>query len=82
MLATACTSYPPSVTSSPVPGSGGAVVSICYNSSDHGRREIEQIALEACPQPAAAVTPLRLDAVLNECPLFKKTRISFQCVPQ
>jgi hypothetical protein len=73
-------SYPPSVTSNPELGSGGAVVSICYNSSDHGRREIEQIALKACPQPAVAVTPWRLDVILNECPLFKKTRISFKCV--
>jgi hypothetical protein len=83
-LAGACTAYPPTVTTGPLlgPAAGGAVVSVCYDSSDHGRREIEQIALQACPKPTAAVTPWRLDTLLNECPLFKKTRISFRCVPE
>lgn len=83
-LAGACTAYPPTVTTDPLlgPAAGGAVVSVCYDSSDHGRREIEQIALQACPKSTAAVTPWRLDTLLNECPLFKKTRISFRCVPE
>ncbi len=82
-LAGACTSYPPTVTTNPLhgPAGGGPVVSVCYDSGDHGRPEIEQIALQECPKPAAAVTPWRIEKVLNECPLFKKTRISFRCVP-
>jgi len=82
-LAGACTAYPPTVTTDPLhrPAAGGAVVSVCYDASDHGRREIEQIALEACPTPTAAVTPWRVDTLLNECPLFKKARISFRCIP-
>lgn len=82
-LLAACETAPPTVTVNPltVPGNRTDIVSVCYDSGDHERAEIEAVALAECEKPAAVVTPWRTDKILNECPLFKRTRISFVCAP-
>ncbi|MEX2617903.1 MAG: hypothetical protein WD767_17575 [Alphaproteobacteria bacterium] len=80
---TACTAHPPSRTEIPVsvPGHRTDIVSVCYDSGDHSRAEIEAVALAICPENTAQITAWRVDRVLNECPLLKKSRVSFICAP-
>ena len=82
-VVTGCTAHPPSRTENPVsvPGGRTDIVSVCYESGDHSRAEIEAVALAVCPEKTARVTAWRVDRVLNECPLLKKSRVSFICVP-
>jgi len=82
-MTAACAGPPPTETTVPLNVKAGRsdIVAVCYDSGDHGRKEIEAIALEACGKGFAAVTPWRIDKVFNDCPLFKKTRVSFICVP-
>ncbi len=79
----ACTDFPPTQTENPlnVPSERKDIVSVCYDDSDHGRSEIETVALAACGKNTAKVTPWRVDKLLNDCPVFKKSRASFLCVP-
>jgi len=78
-----CTVHPPTVTSNPIAVSPDRrdVISICYDGTDHARRDIEAIALENCPEGTASLQPWRTDKVLNDCPMLKKSRVSFICVP-
>lgn len=78
----ACTAIPPTKTENPlsVPGSRTDIVSVCYDSKDHTRGDIEAVALANCRDKAVAVTAWQVDRVFNECPLLKKSRVSFICV--
>ena len=83
LFVSACAALPPTKTENPlsVPGGRTDIVSVCYDSGDHSRREIEAVALASCPEKTGAVTAWRVDRVLNECPLLKKSRVSLICVP-
>lgn len=82
VLVAACADLPPTKTANPlnVPPERDDIVSVCYDAGDHGRAEIEAVALKACGKKATAVTPWQTDKYLNDCPVLKKSRISFICV--
>jgi hypothetical protein len=82
-MASACTDLPPTETAIPfnVPSDRKDIVSVCYDAGGHSRAEVEAVAMSICGKKTAAVTPWRVDKVLNDCPMFKKTRASFVCVP-
>ncbi|NKB59832.1 MAG: hypothetical protein GKS00_26275 [Alphaproteobacteria bacterium] len=82
VLTAACADLPPTKTANPlnVSPDRSDIVSVCYDDGDHGRAEIEAVALEACGKGATAVTPWQVDKYLNDCPMLKKSRISFMCV--
>ena len=77
----------PGITENPLgtPAEGPPVVSVCYaplagDSSD----EIERIARKACAATGVAEARLqhwKRDYILNDCPLLKKSRISYHCLP-
>ncbi|UCH73577.1 MAG: hypothetical protein JSU82_14735 [Rhodospirillales bacterium] len=77
----------PGITENPLdtPAEGPPVVSVCYAPlAGEPSDEIERLAREACA--AAGVTEARLqhwksDHILNDCPLLKKSRISYHCLP-
>lgn len=75
----------PGVTENPLntPEEGPPVVSFCYAPLVTDRRtEILPLAREACTEAAGdAVQPVRWkrNFFLNECPLFKKMRVSYVC---
>lgn len=77
-----CADIPPTETENPltVPSARKDIVSVCYDAGDHSRSEIQSVALAACDKGTVSVTPWRIDKYLNECPVLKKTRISFLCV--
>ena len=79
---TACTDLQPTQTENPltVPEDRKDIVSVCYSSADHTSADIQTVALKLCGQDAVTVTPWRIDKYLNECPILKKTRVSFLCV--
>ena len=83
LLNAACADLPPTETENPlnVPSERKDIVSICYDARNHGRVEIEAVALAACAKRTVSVTPWRVDKVFNDCPVFKKFRVSFLCVP-
>ena len=83
LAASGCTDYPPTETTNPltVPDSRKDIVSVCYNEANHKRSEVEAVALAACAKGTASVWAWRVDEMFNDCPLFKKTRASFVCVP-
>lgn len=77
----------PGITENPVdaPVGGAPVVSVCYAPGVADRAaEVEPVARKACA--AAGVADARLQYwdtshLLNECPLLKKSRISYRCLP-
>ncbi len=79
---TACTNLQPTLTDNPLtlPEDRKDIVSVCYSSANHSRADIQTVALKLCGQDAVTVTPWRIDKYLNECPILKKTRVSFLCV--
>jgi hypothetical protein len=81
--ATGCTDLPPTQTENPLTVSAGRkdIVSVCYNETIHTRSEIEAVARVACGDGTRAVRAWRVDQVFNDCPILKKTRASFVCVP-
>lgn len=82
VLASACTDLPPTKTENPLTVSEERkdIVSVCYAPGDHSRADVRAVALQACGRDTVAVTPWRIDKYLNECPVLKKTRVSFLCV--
>ncbi len=78
----ACADLPPTETENPliVPSDRKDIVSVCHDSGDHSRADIQSVALKACGKGTVSVRPWRVDKVFNECPVFKKTRVSFLCV--
>ena len=83
LMAGACADHPPTVTNTPlsVPKGRGDIVSVCFSAGDHTREAVEAVALEHCPKGTASVTAWTVDRVLNDCPVMKKSRASFLCVP-
>lgn len=81
LLLASCMDHPPTETAIPfsVPFNRDDIVSVCYDTGDHNRSEIEAVALESCGKQAISVTPWRVDTYLNDCPILKKTRASFVC---
>ena len=81
-LLPACTDLPPTETENPLTVSSDRkdIVSVCYDTGDHSRGVIQAVALAACGKRTVSVTPWRIDKYFNECPVLKKTRISFLCV--
>ena len=79
---TACTDLPPTETENPLTVSEERddIVSVCYDADNHRRADIDTVALDACGKGTVSVTPWRIDKYLNECPVLKKTRVSFLCV--
>lgn len=77
----------PGITENPLdsPTDGPPVVSVCYAPAVTDRAaEVEPVAREACA--AAGVENARLQAwktthLLNDCPLLKKSRIAYFCLP-
>tara|TARA_Y100000588_G_scaffold386020_1_gene480620 strand:- start:1924 stop:2232 length:309 start_codon:yes stop_codon:yes gene_type:complete len=82
LIIAACTDLQPTKTENPlaVPGDRKDIVSVCYSPADHSRVDIQTVALKLCGQDAVTVTPWRIDKYLNDCPILKKTRVSFLCV--
>lgn len=82
LLLSSCADIPPTETENPltVPSDRKDIVSVCYDTGDHSRSEIQSVAMAACDKGTVSVTPWRIDKYLNECPVLKKTRISFLCV--
>ncbi len=83
LLAAGCAD--PGATENPLntPEDGPPVVSVCYPPLVTDQAVIAEIALAACGE--AGVADVELDywtwaLIFNECPLFKKMRISFRCV--
>ena len=81
LMLAACMDNPPTKTAIPfsVPFDREDIVSVCYDTDDHSRSEIESVAFDVCGKRAISVTPWRVDTYLNDCPVFKKTRASFVC---
>ena len=82
LLAGACAA-PPTKTTNPlfVPENRKDIVSVCYSAGTNKRDEIEAVAMKACPKGTVGVRPWKVDKFLNDCPMLKKTRVSFVCVP-
>jgi hypothetical protein len=82
ILAGACADHPPTKTTLPiaVPPNRTDIVAVCFSPGDHTREAIEAVALELCPKGSVAVTAWKVDKVLNDCPIMKKSRASFVCV--
>lgn len=82
LLVASCTDLPPTLTENPltVPSDRKDIVSVCYDSDDHSRSEIRTVAIAACSKDTVTVRPWRVDKLLNDCPVLKKTRVSFLCV--
>ena len=78
----ACTDLPPTATENPltVPEKRNDIVSVCYAPGDHHHADVRAVALQPCGPDTVAVTPWRIDKYLNECPVLRKTRVSFLCV--
>lgn len=75
----------PGTTENPLstPEDGPPVVSVCYPPLVTDRAVVAEIALAACV--AAGIADVELGywtwaLIFNECPLFKKMRVSFRCV--
>lgn len=74
----------PGITENPLdtPDIGRPVVSVCYPPLVTERQELEPVAAAACETSGVDDASLRYwkkNLVLNECPLFKKARMSFYC---
>lgn len=59
----------------------GAHVGLCYNGHDTSRDGLFAAARERCPEPGSDVRFRYQDLNLNDCPLFKKRRAVFACIP-
>lgn len=61
------------------------MVSVCYPPLVSGQGdEIEAVARAACAEagvPDAILRPWKRTVILNECPLLKKSRIAYFCLP-
>ena len=81
LFVTACTGLPPTKTENPLTVSEDRkdIVSVCYASGDHTRADVHAVAMQACGAGTVTVTPWRIDQYLNECPILKRTRVSFLC---
>jgi hypothetical protein len=64
---------------------GPPVVSVCYAPLVTDRvSEVEPVARDACTEagiPNAALRYWKTSHFLNDCPLFKKSRIAYFCKP-
>ena len=83
LLAGACADHPPTKTAIPVavPKDRADIVAVCFSPRDHTREAVEAVALELCPAGSVGVTAWKVDRYLNDCPVMKKSRASFLCVP-
>ena len=61
--------------------SEGAHVGLCYNGHNTSRDDLFAAARERCPEPGSDVRFRYQDLNLNDCPLFKKRRAVFTCIP-
>lgn len=59
----------------------GPVVSICYSAAESTREEVMAFALTECQEDLQALTLIGEDTALNDCPLLKRARVAFACVP-
>ena len=58
------------------------VVSFCYSSKTTTREELASLALNACPAETQRVSVWDHDTFFNSCPISKKNRVTYQCLPQ
>jgi len=81
LFVTACAVPPPTKTENPLTVSKDRkdIVSVCYASGNHSRADVRAVAMQACGAGTVSVAPWRIDEYLNECPILKKTRVSFLC---
>lgn len=60
---------------------GETSVSVCYAASATTREEVAALAVSYCPKDRQALRVINEDSFLNNCPLVKRNRVSFLCVP-
>ena len=60
---------------------GFSKVAICYNGLNTTRAALEAMALQECPVGTARVQVYDHDTFWNICPISKKTRVTFDCLP-
>ena len=56
-------------------------VALCYNGHTTTREALDAAARDLCREPDSTVRFLREDLNLNDCPLVKKRRATFLCIP-
>ncbi|MEQ9491166.1 MAG: hypothetical protein RIM72_19470 [Alphaproteobacteria bacterium] len=59
----------------------GPVVSVCYSAAESTREEVMAFALAECREDLQALILIGEDTALNDCPLLKRARVTFACVP-
>lgn len=59
----------------------GPAVSICYSAVESTREEVMALALLECAEGLNALTLVNEDTAFNDCPLLKRARVTFACVP-
>ncbi|NMM44211.1 hypothetical protein HH303_06965 [Rhodospirillaceae bacterium KN72] len=73
----------PSLTDSDMPATSDyEVVAFCYSSKTTTREELASMAMEACPEETRRVSVLDDDTLFNNCPISKKNRVTYQCLPR
>ena len=81
-LLAACAERPSLTDSEPTARSDYPIVSFCYSSQTTTREELASMALEACPEGTRRVSVFDHDTLFNNCPISKKNRVTYQCLPQ
>lgn len=77
-----CANAPSITTSDGVKeGAPGRIVSVCYNASNATRQDIAALAREECPNPASGLSVWDHDSLFNNCPISKRNRVTFVCIP-
>lgn len=74
---------PPTVTTNPAVALNDSrkYVSVCFDAGENKQSDIETAAQEVCDPLTDRLVPARRDRIFNDCPLFKKERITFICEP-
>lgn len=81
LILVAC-SEPPALTDpSDAKPSDGNLVGLCYTGTTTTREKLAALALEMCPEGTARVEVWDHDTFLNSCPISRKNRVTYRCLP-
>ena len=58
------------------------VVAFCYTGQTTTREALAQMALQACPEGTLRVDVWDHGTLLNDCPVSKKNRVTYRCLPR
>ncbi|RED53610.1 hypothetical protein [Aestuariispira insulae] len=80
LILSSCANEPSITESYGVDSPGGnLLVSVCYSATNTTRQEIENLAAKSCPAGTTGISVAGHNTLLNQCPLSKKNRVTFEC---